>query len=466
MKKFWTVLLLITSLAIAGCSQKPTPEDRWNTYVKLWNEQKFAQMYDFLSTEARKNVTKEEFIERYEKIYRDLEIDNLKVTVGQETESEDEEVVPFSVKMDTVAGKIAFDHQATLVKEKRDDEDNWFVAWDTTFIFPDLEEGDTIGLPTTEATRGKIVDVNGTELAVTGEVIQVGVVPEKMGENQSAVIKKMATLLDMKEEQIEKELSASWVQPEHFVPIKKLPLDEKELLDQLMDLPGVNHQIVDARVYPLGEAAAHLTGYVGLVTAEEIEKAKGHYRRADMIGKRGLEQVFEERLKGEHGVKIVIRKEDGSEVVLAEKEVKHGEDVQLTIDANVQQTIFNELKGEVGTAAALHPITGETLALVSSQSFDPNVLSLGATTKQWKALQDNPKQPLVTRFNATYAPGSVLKPMTAAIALQAGTTNWQKTIDVKGLTWQKDSCLGWLQSEKGDRPEHSRELGKSTHLFG
>ena len=76
------------------------------------------------------------------------------------------------------------------------------------------------------------------------------------------------------------------------------------------------------------------------------------------------------------------------------------------------------MKGEAGTAAAIHPITGETLALVSSPSFDPNILTLGATAEQWKKLQDNELNPLLNRFAATYAPGSVMKPITASIGLK------------------------------------------------
>src|SRR5690625_6689179 len=91
-----------------------------------------------------------------------------------------------------------------------------------------------------------------------------------------------------------------------------------------------------------------------------------------MIGKRGLEQIFEEQLKGEKGLKIIISNEDEEDVVLAEKPVKHGETITLTIDANIQDKVFDSYDGEAGTAAAIDPKTGETLALVSSPGFDPN----------------------------------------------------------------------------------------------
>ena len=213
-------------------------------------------------------------------------------------------------------------------------------------------------------------------------------------------------------EQIEKALSATWVQPDHFVPIKKISMHETELFEQLMAIPSVQKQDVDAREYPLGEAAGHLIGYVGPITADELEKNSGKgYRSIDLIGKRGLEQVFEERLKGENGVKIIIKKDNGTTETLAEKEVKHGESVRLTIESKMQTTIFNELNGEAGTASAINPITGETLALVSSPSFNPNTISLGATAKQWGVLEDDPKTPLLNRFRAIMSPDQSLSPL-------------------------------------------------------
>ena len=191
------------------------------------------------------------------------------------------------------------------------------------------------------------------------------------------------------------------------------------------------------------ENTAHLIGYVGPITAEELEELKGKgYNNHDLIGKRGLEQVLDERLKGENGVKVTINKEDDSQDVLAQKEVRDGENVQLTIDANTQTKLMEQLNGEAGTAVVLHSTTGETLGLVSSPSFDPNNLTLGATSEQWAALENHPLQPLLNRFAASYAPGSVIKPLTAAIGLKEGTLDPNKTMNVSGLQWQKDASWG------------------------
>lgn len=464
MKRFTAILIvMIFSLLIAGCNKDPKPEDRFSQYTDLWNEQKFAEMYNFLSAETKEKVKKEEFVDRYKKIYSDLEINNLKVKFKKPKEETDKKAekaeFPFSVTMDSMAGEISFDHSALWVKEEREKETNWYLNWDSTFIFPQLQEGDKVGISTVPAQRGEILDKNGAGLAINGEANEIGIVPANIEGKEQQVIAALSEVLGISTEQIENALNATWVQPEHFVPIKKIPVDQEELLQEAVAIDGVVNRKVKARQYPLGEAAAHLIGYVGPITAEELEKREGQgYGSNDVIGKRGLEQVLEERLRGESGVKITVKKEDGTQEVIAEKEVKNGEDVQLTIDRTVQGTLFSQMNGEAGTAAAIHPITGETLALVSSPSFNPNTLTLGATSAQWKELEDNEKNPLLNRFSATYAPGSVMKPITAAIGLQEGAIDWKKTINVNGLKWQKDSSWGsYHVTRVSDKPDVNLE---------
>ncbi|MDZ5471871.1 penicillin-binding transpeptidase domain-containing protein [Bacillus sp. 31A1R] len=448
MKKFLFCAVLILSIAImTGCNKEPKPDDRFSEYIELWNEQQFEKMYEYLTTKAKTNISKEDFVKRYKKIYSDLQISDLtikKAKVKEETEKKDENVqLSFSAKMNSIGGKIQFQHHANLIKEERNEEENWYIDWNTTLIFPELEDGDKIGLSTTPARRGNILDKNGTGLAINGTAYEIGVVPKEMEGQEEQVISQLAELLDIPAEKIKNALHASWVKPEHFVPIKKISKDDEELKEKLFQIPAVLKRDVSAREYPLGEAAAHLIGYVGPITAEELEKRKDKgYQANDIIGKRGLEQVFDEKLKGVSGAKIYIKKTDGSEVLIAQKEVQNGEDVALTIDAGLQVKTYKELVGEAGTSVAIHPETGETLALVSSPSFNPNALTLGATSNQWKALQEDNLSPLLTRFKNTYIPGSVVKPMVAAIALEAGTTDWEKTINISGRSWQKNGSWG------------------------
>lgn len=468
-KQTWFVIsLIVLAFLLIGCKQKiDTPEERFRQYVDLWNKQEFENMYEFLSTESKQSVTKEEFVDRYTKIYSDLGVDPIQVTFEtpeEETDEKAEQVrFPFRVEMTTIAGDIQFDHEAQWVKEQVDEEaEIWRLHWDTTFIFPELEEGDKVTIETVSPTRGAIIDRHGYPLAYNGVARQIGIVPKYIEGQEEQVIQQVADLLGMSPEDIEKALNQSWVKPDHFVPIKTIPKDATELRQKLGEIPGVQGMDVEARIYPLGEKAGHLTGNMAPVTAEDLEKHKGKgYKANDMIGRRGLELVLEDRLRGEPGVKIIIKKADGNEVVLAEKEVKDGENVQLTIDSFIQSLAFDELQGKPGSAAIINPITGETLALVSSPAYDPNVLTLGATRDDWAELQNNPDQPLLNRFNNTFAPGSVLKALTAAIGLKNGVITWDRELNIEGYEWQPNDSWGNYHVRRVSNPGVPIDLEKA-----
>ena len=447
MKRALIILLSVVIAAlISGCSKEPTPEERFSQYVKLWNDQKFEEMYGFLSEKAKDSISKEEFVSRYNKIYKDLEINELKVSYKQpkeEQEHEENAELPFSAKMNSVAGPIAFDHNATLVKEEREKETNWYVDWNTTYIFSELEAGDKISFKNVQAERGSILDRAGNGLAINGTAVQIGVVPGELGEPKEQTITKLAELLEMSEEQINKAMNAGWVKPELFVPLKKVSKTDKGLHEKLFAIDGVTSQMVGAREYPYGEALSHLIGYVGPILADDLEKLEGKgYTATDLIGRRGLEQVLEEQLKGTNGVRISIVKEDGTVKTLAEKPVENGKDVKLTIDVVAQQQLYDQLKGKAGTASAINPKTGETLALVSAPGFDPNEMALGISQNKRKMLEDDPLKPTLNRFKMTYVPGSVIKPITAAIGLESGKLELDTAFEINEKQWQKDASWG------------------------
>ena len=435
-------------LVAAGCSKEPKPEDRLESYIKLWNEQKFDKMYEYLTEGSKGVISKEDFTNRYQKIYEDLQITDLKITFKKPEEEElakdqDSVTYDFSASMNSIAGEIQFTHKAKMKKEERDKDNNWYVDWNTTYIFPELKDGDKIGISNVKPKRGEIFDRADNPLAYNGQVFEVGVVPGKMEGQEGSVIQQLSSLLKMSPEQINKALTASWVKPDLFVPLKKVSMDDQERIAQLIALEPVQTKKVEARIYPFKESAAHLIGYVGSITAEELEKVKDKgYTSTDVIGKRGLEEVFDEQLKGKSGVTITIKKPDGSSEILAEKAVEDGQNLKLTIDIELQMKIYNELVGEAGTGAAIDPVSGETLALVSSPSFDPNQATLGFSSDEWKQLQEHPQKPMTARFNKAYAPGSVFKPLTASIGLSNNTITTEQTLNISGLKWQKGASWG------------------------
>ncbi|SES70099.1 penicillin-binding protein [Salinibacillus kushneri] len=440
----FSAILLLTILGACKDDQV-TPDERLADYISLWNEQKFGKMYeDYLSTTSKENYSKENMAERYKDLYGDLDIHNIEVDFEKPSEDDEpayedmeEASFPIHVKMDSIAGPISFDHEMTLVKETRDDKDNWYVNWDTTYILEELEKGDEVGLDTTEAPRGEIFDRNDNGLAINDTLPMMGIKPSAMEGHEDETKEAVSELLHIDVEYIDQRLNQDWVEPNLFVPLRTINPNDKELFDKLMEIPGVFYQDQVGRYYPLGEAATHLVGYVGEITAEELEEYKDEgYSNQDQIGKRGLELLYEKELRGEPGAEIYIKKSDGENVTVASQKAKKGKDIHLAIDAEIQQTIYEKMNQERGTAAAINPKTGETLALVSSPSFDPN----GLTSNYYTELMENEKNPLLNRFTALYAPGSTFKPVTAMVGLSTETITPDKTRDIKGETWQKE---GW-----------------------
>nr|WP_309098525.1 penicillin-binding transpeptidase domain-containing protein [Fredinandcohnia onubensis] len=451
MKRYlWlTAFIALSVLLLTGCNQDPLPEDRFDSFIQDWEKQDFKKVYEQFSSDVKANIPKNEFDERFTKIYNDIDVKKLKISFKApeekiESNEKGEVIFPYAISMETVAGPIEFKEQATLVLEEKDDEKKWTIRWRPAMFFPDMEDGDEIGLALSSPTRGEILDRNGVPLAENGIVYEIGLVPKDLGEYRASTIATVAEKLKLSPESIEKKLNASWVQPDYFVPIKRLSLEEQNLATEVTQLNGVLSKKVDSRVYPFKEATAHLIGYIGNVTAEDLKelKEKG-YSANDVIGRKGLEMVIEERLRGEKGAKVFIKKANGEgEVTLAEKKAKDGETITLAIDIDVQLTTYDQLGGNTGAAAAIHPLTGETLALVSSPSFDPNAFVLGISTEEWNRLNEDPLKPLINRFGATYAPGSTFKPITAGIALETHVITPETTIDIKGKEWQKDSSWG------------------------
>ena len=198
------------------------------------------------------------------------------------------------------------------------------------------------------------------------------------------------------------------------------------------------------REYPYKDITAHITGYVQGITAEELEsKAEKGYNNHSVIGKTGLEQVYEERLKGKNGLKIYIEDNNGNIVkTIAETKGNDGEDIKLTIDINLQTKLYEKIKNDKGFFVVMNPQTGEILALVSTPSYDPNKFVTGMTNDEWNSISTNEAKPLFTRFISTWCPGSTFKPITGAIGLTTGNLSEDDEFNYSGLAWQKDSSWG------------------------
>lgn len=448
MNKWRWGLLLVGLLVLAGCSEDITPEERLEAYVAAWNEGDYATMYtDFVSDATKETVDEAAFVERQQRLDEALGVLERQITftsAPEETEWEPTEPAEFPVqlKIETLAGPIEWEQAMTLQPVEGEEELTWMVDWNETFILPGLQAGDEVRVSTQAFKRGELYDRNGNPLAINGAGFDVGIVPGKFTDPTSK--SQLATLLGITEEYIDKQLGQSWVTDDVFVPLDKIASTDP-LKDQLLAIPGVLLNTAEMREYPYGEATSHLVGYIGSITAEQLaEREEEGYTEFDVIGRQGLERYLEERLRGENGKTIFIDPaEEGVEnVVLAQLPATDGERMELTIDAELQRITYESMDGEPGTAATVDPETGEVLTLLSSPGFIPSEFMLGMTQTRYQELSEDPLKPLLNRFAASYAPGSTLKPITAAIGMTNGTLDPAEGIVIEGAQWQKDASWG------------------------
>ena len=441
--KILVIPVILTIIVISGYFAYnyfySNPSKYLEEYVSKINEEKYQEMYQMIDENSKKSISEEEFIKRNKNIYSGIDMANMQITIKEvKRENGNKARIKYTTKMNTSGGEINFDNTAILLKNNND----YKISWSSNLIFPNLNNSDKIKVSSNKAIRGSILDRDGEKLATNGKASSVGIVPGKLGENKEENIKKLAELLRTTPENINNKLNATWVKEDSFVPIKSVSKDEDELKNKLLTIPGVKITSIDARVYPLAEAASHLTGYVGQVTKEDMEKNPG-YSSNSIIGKNGLEKIYEQKLKGKDGLQIYIVDENGNkkETIIEQKKTD-GEDVKLTIDSRIQKNLYNELKNDQGAFVVMNYKTGEILALVSTPSYDVNKMTLGVTTEEWKEISENEKNPLLSRFTQSYCPGSTFKPITGAIGLTSGSLSEEDTFKYSGLSWKKDGSWG------------------------
>lgn len=423
------ILLLLSIIIVYNLREKP--DDFFNKYISSWESMDFKNMYSMLSEESKKQLSEEQFINRYIKIYNAMGANNIKIkpsynkftmiSPGRKVD------VPFNFSMDTLAGPIEFSYNATLIREKNGLLRRWKLVWNQRMIHPRLDEGDSINVKEIRAKRGQVYDIKGNMLAINGKILTVGLIPGDAGNDLENIKKQLTEELGITGELIDKKLSQTWVKPDSFVPIADIFTGDEAAKKKLSKLKGVALKEKEARIYPYKEAAAHLTGYIN----------------SEGEGIAGVEKIYDDKLRARNGYDIFIKDSDGNiKESLAYKEPEDGYNVDLSIDINLQMMLYEELKNEVGSAVAINPRTGQVLAMVSTPSYDPNIFVMDVAKEKREEVINNPLSPLLNRFSLSYVPGSTFKPITAAIGIENGAIDPEKQVKIVGKRWQPDKSWG------------------------
>ena len=312
--------------------------------------------------------------------------------------------------------------------------------------YRNLSENNRIRLIPLEAPRGRVLDRAGRLLATNRTAHHLVATPEDV---TPEVYPELAKLLGVSERVIRERMSAEREYP--FAPVvlaadipKRLLFEFEELRPEL---PGVSVETEWIRSYPYGRTASHIIGYLGKINPEEYQHLeRDRYGLNSLVGRTGMEKVFDSKLRGWRGARQVEVNARGERIqVLAETPAVPGEDLTLTIDLDFEKRLTEMIQDRKATIAFLDLKTNELLALASSPGFDPNVfVSPSGGEERLEFLRDRDSPLLDRGAGAAYPPGSVFKLVTALAGLETGKITPQTTFN----------CPGTFRLKPGSRPFH------------
>ena len=282
--------------------------------------------------------------------------------------------------------------------------------------------------------RGFIYDRNGILLANSvpsfNLYVELSDVPDR-----EALIERLVELLSLDQSELTKTVEAHV--GETPIRLKKgVSLKEAAIIEShRLDLPGVAIRPEFQRNNPEGAYAAHVLGYVGIASEEQL--AREEFQRlpaGSVIGQYGVERIYERSLRGRAGRKLIEVDALGHEKRMISVDKPHvGNDVYLTIDFRLQKLAEDLLGEEAGAIVALAPQTGDILALASRPSFDPNALSRGLRADAWNDILQDERHPLTNRaIQGQYPPGSTFKIIMATAALETNAIELTETVRCGG----------------------------------
>ena len=303
-----------------------------------------------------------------------------------------------------------------------------------------LAEENRININLIPPERGEVFDRNGVQLARNVPSYRIVMTRESAGD-LDAVLAKLQSTIDLTDEELEN-ARAELLRSAPFLPVTVAENVSWDTVSKVSvnapALPGVSPEVGLTRFYPLGSDYAHVLGYVGPVSDFDLQRIENPDQLLSIprfqIGKVGIEAKQEDLLRGKAGNKQVEVNASGRVMrELSRREGTTGQDMQLTLDADLQSYVQARLGKESASAIVMDVNTGDLHAISSSPTFDPNLFVQGISVADYRALTDNPYRPLASKsVQGTYPPGSTFKMITALAALENGIITPDETVYCPG----------------------------------
>ncbi|MCB9982456.1 MAG: penicillin-binding protein 2 [Rhodospirillales bacterium] len=324
-----------------------------------------------------------------------------------------------------------------------------------------LSDKNRINLKVLAPERGEIVDRFGVPLAVNAQNFRALIIPEQATDIEET-LRRLQKMIELSEDDIQAVLKEAQ-KTAKFVPIEitdDLAWEDVAKIEvNLPDLPGLSTDAGKRRTYPFKEATAHLVGYVGAVSKNDIGDDPVLSLPGFKIGKTGIEKRFDLEMRGQAGRSEVEVNVVGREVrELKKRQSHHGRRVTLTIDGELQRFAQNRLSQEKSASAVIMDAhTGAVYALASAPAFDPNAFTSRISAAYWEELLANPAHPMTNKaVSGQYPPASTFKMISLLAGLQSGEINNNTTVFCKGYyefgrdrfhCWKRGGH-GWVDGRK------------------
>ena len=426
------------------------PKPFLGNYVQLLNAYNFGACYALLAPDTQEAITLVDFTQRYQNIFDGIDFQGLTISYGDLTVEAGKRYLQSATLTYSSALLDEFTQDVVFSLDYSDNDSTFYLNWTPAMIFTDLTSSTEVKLRTLRPARGEILDSEHNAYAINSYAESVYVQPSKI-EDTSYTVTALASILGMTTVDVEKMLSSSAAVKYDSAVIKAYPPGgiSEATESALTTLPGVGvdrTSMTPIRYYPNGSFFAHSMGYTSAITAEELSKLdSSRYDISSYVGRTGLEAAYEDILCGTKGYSLDIYASDGQRLsTVARKEKVDGLDLEVTLDYDLQcraEEMLEQLKeeGNAGAAVVLEPTTGEVLAISSFPDFDPNLFVLNSdpeTLASYVAADSN--SPLYNRaVQGSYIPGSTVKPLIAAMALDDGVVdeNYEFTGEIIKKQW-------------------------------